>query len=155
MSLEGGHLRWPTKSHATGFCPCPALVRPSLDQMALECRQPGQNRNHQLAVRRGRIRPWVAQRFELGADLGHPPLDGQQIESRPCQPIEPCHDQHITRTDRLQELSEFNSIRLRPGHLLAIDARAPGRFQPADLPVVILAIGRDPRLTDDSHFLVP
>jgi hypothetical protein len=54
---------------------------------SIERGQPGQDRDHQLAVRRGRVRPWIAEGSELGPDLGDCIEQIEQIAGAPGQSI--------------------------------------------------------------------
>jgi hypothetical protein len=45
------------------------LACPGEDQAALEFGQAGEHGHHQLAVRRGRVRPWIGERLEARAGL--------------------------------------------------------------------------------------
>jgi hypothetical protein len=119
-------LRRPTKTHPARLGAFPALIRAGFDQVPLERCQACQDRHHQLAMGSGRVRPWVFEGFELCARLRDPAQDAQQIEGRSRAPVKANDDQYIAWADRFQDPAELDTIRFRPGNLLAKDALAAG-----------------------------
>src|SRR5215813_2642613 len=66
LALMGSESLRTSKTHAAGFGALPAVVRTRSDQLALELGQAAEHSEHQPAVRRGRVRPCILQRFEAG-----------------------------------------------------------------------------------------
>src|SRR5262249_62021114 len=88
LALMGSERLRTSKTHAAGFGALPAVVRTRSDQLALEFGQAAEHRDHQLAVRRGRIRPEVMKRTEAGTGLADRIDDVEQVPRRAREAVE-------------------------------------------------------------------
>src|SRR5262249_52783876 len=77
-----------SKTRAAGFGALPAVVCTGSDQFTLEFGQAAEHRDHQLAVRRGGIRPGVMKRTEAGTGLADRIDDVEQVAGRAREAVE-------------------------------------------------------------------
>jgi hypothetical protein len=68
------------------------------------------------------VRPFVGQRLEASAGLGDRVEDIEQVARGSSEPIQPCHHQHVSITDALEQLGQFGAVGLRAGYLLAVNS---------------------------------
>jgi hypothetical protein len=118
------------KPHATGFRALPAVICAGFNQVPLESGEAGQDCDQKFTLRRGGITPRIVQRLELGALLGELVQDVQEITGRPCQPIKPCHDQHVGSLDPPHELAKLDAVGTGAADFLLVDLGAAGRAAP-------------------------
>src|SRR5262245_16266026 len=82
LALMGSERLWTSKTHAASFGALPAVICTRSDQFTLELGQAAEHRDHQLAVRRGGIRPGVMKRTEASTGLADRIDDVEQVAGR-------------------------------------------------------------------------
>src|SRR5262245_44175190 len=95
LALMGSERLRTSKTHAAGFGALPAVICTRSDQFTLEFGQAAEHCDHQLAVRRGGIRPGVMKRTEAGTGLADRIDDVEQVAGRAREAIEAGDDEHI------------------------------------------------------------
>jgi hypothetical protein len=117
----------------------------STNQFTLEFSQAAKHSQHQAAMWRCRIGPRIDQRLEANATLAKRMQRVEQIPRRPCQAIEPRHDQHIARLKHTHHLGQLEPISLRTAGSLREHLGAAGGPELCDLDGDCLAVTTDPR----------
>jgi hypothetical protein len=84
--------------------------RPGLDQLSFEFSKTAQHGKHQPSGWRCGIRPRVCQGFEEATTVSNMLHDGQQVDCRPPKPVQPCHDHHGPRLQRLEEPLQLGPV---------------------------------------------
>src|SRR5215510_3058410 len=115
-----------SKTHAAGFGALPAVVCTRSDQFTLEFGQAAEHCDHQLAVRRGRIRPGVMKRTEVGTGLADCIDDVEQVAGRAREAIEAGDDEHIAGFQPANHLGQLGPVSLRARDLLFENVAAAG-----------------------------
>lgn len=146
LLLVGGQLVGAAHLAALRLGSGPSLACPRPDQLALELGQARQHRQHEPAVRRGGVGPWVAQAAEHGALLGQGAQHVEEVPRAPRQPVQPRDHHHVAVLDVLEELGELRPVRLRPRSRLAEHAHGPCRVELLDLGRERLAVRAHPRV---------
>ena len=67
-----------------------------------------------------------AETLELPASVHDALDDGEQLEGRASEAVDPGHHHGVAASKGLEELSQFLAVDLRAGNLLPIDGRAAG-----------------------------
>src|SRR4051794_20073937 len=135
------------KPDTSCFGACSSLTGPGLYQLVLELRQSAQDREHETAVRRGRIGPGVIQRSETSAALDNRCQHVQQVAGGSGEPIEPGDDKHVAFAQHVDSVGKLSAIRPDAAYLLGEDLGAAGRLQSGDLGVQRLPISRYARVS--------
>jgi hypothetical protein len=116
---------------------------PGTDQIAFHVGQPAKHGNHQSPGAGGGVGPRLGQRPELSPRVHNTFDDGEQVEGRAGQAIDPRHRHHVARGQPLQKPEQLPPIGLRPARLLAVDPGASVGPQLLKLRIERLAIGAD------------
>src|SRR5262245_55787060 len=141
-----------SKTHAAGFGALPAVVCTRSDQFTLEFGQAAEHCDHQLAVRRGRIRPEVMKRTEAGTGLADRIDDVEQVPRRAREAVEARDNQDIAGFQPADHLRQLGPVGLRARGLLFENVAAAGGLQLGDLAGQILVPRRHPCISESSHF---
>ena len=92
-------------SAAAVFC------RAGADQVAFHVGQPAEDGDHQPLGAGGSVGPRLGQRTELRPCVHDLLDDGEQVEGRAGQPLDPRDRHHIAGADGLQQLQQFAPVR--------------------------------------------
>ncbi len=122
----------------------PAFGCTSPDEVSLDISQAAEDGNHQPACAGAGIRPRLRQRAELRTGIYYLFHDGEEVEGRTSQPIDPRHHHDVAGRKLLQQLDEFTSIGPCTAGLLPINPLTTFPAKLFELPIKSLAIGADP-----------
>src|SRR5262249_12314851 len=153
LALMGSERLRTSKTHAACFGALPAVVCTRSDQFTLELGQAAEHCDHQLAVRRGGIRPGVMKRTEASTGLADRIDDVEQVAGRAREAIEAGDDKHIAGFQPANHLRQLGPVSLRARDLLFENVAAAGGLQLGDLAGQILVARRHPCISESSHFL--
>src|SRR5262249_6339012 len=129
-----------------------AVVGAGADQFALELGQTSEHCEHQAAVWGGSVSPRILERTKASAALADLIEDIEQVAGRSRQAIEPHDREHVAVLEPANHLGQLRSVGLRTRDLLFVDVAAACRLEFGDLRAEVLAVGRDARVSIDSHF---
>jgi hypothetical protein len=96
---------WP-HLHATSDRSTPPLARPAFNQITFEFGKAAQDRQHEAAVRRRRVRPCVAQGSKASANVIELIEDRQELKGAPGEPIKARDQKRIAGRGRGQRLRQ-------------------------------------------------
>jgi hypothetical protein len=100
-----------------------AFCRPGTDKVALHVGQAAEDGNHQAAGACGGVSPRLGQRAELRARIHDSFDDGEQVESRASEAVDPSHRHHVAGLNAFEELQQFAAVGTRATLLLAVNLR--------------------------------
>jgi hypothetical protein len=89
------------------------------------------------------IGPRLGQRPKPRAGVGDLFDDGEQVEGRACQAVNPRHHHHVTGCELPEHLQKLLPVGPRTRHLFPVNPHAVGRLQLPELGVKGLAVGAD------------
>lgn len=103
---------------------CPALAGAGADQVTLDIRQTAQHGNHH-PPRAGRgIGPRLGKGQELPTGIHNLLDDGEQLERRSGEAVDPRHHQHVAALYGFEEAGQLFAVGDGAAHLLAVHDRA-------------------------------
>jgi hypothetical protein len=124
LALVVRQFRLAAHNHPASFGALPAFASATADQFSLELGEAAQDRQHQPAVRSGRVGPGIPQGFESRALVGNGTKQTEQIPGRPGQAIETGDHQHITLAKTGDQARQLFTVGLRPADLFQVQAAA-------------------------------
>ena len=140
----GAEDRFASHLHACTFCSFPAVASSGFDQFTFEFGQPTQHRQHQPSPWSCRVRPGVGQGFKQASLVSDLFNRGQQIDRGPSQTIQPRHNDHGPRLQRIKEPLQLGPVAFSPADLLTVNFRTIGLPQLFELRLQGLALSGHP-----------
>ena len=122
------------------------------DQVALHIRQTAQYGNHQPAGAGRGVCPRLGQRPELPPCVHDLLDDGEQVEGRAGQPVDPRHGHHVAGAKGFQQPQQLPPGRLRAARLLAVNPDSALGLQLRQLRVERLPVGADAGIAKAAGF---
>jgi len=122
------------------LCAFTAFAGARADQLALELRKAAENGQNQSTMRRGRIRPLVAERAEGCAALAERVDYLEKLARRARDLVETGDDKSVASDDHRQKFGKLRTIGARATDSVAENSLAAGRPQRFELSVERLAV---------------
>lgn len=117
------------------------------------CEEPDDLHHHSAGRRGGVYR--FGQASEAGAFTIEGLDDGQQVLERAREPVELPDHHDIAITQIVEQMMQLGPVPAATGGLFLEDGLAAGGFQGLQLEIVVLVLGRDPRVADDHELHKP
>src|SRR5258705_5218294 len=118
-------------AHVHTRCPSShfALAGAGPDQLFFELSEPAEDGEHQPAMSRCRVRPYISQRLEAGATLGDLIQGVEQVTRRSSQPVKPRYHKHVAIAKPVHDLTQLGAVCLCTACLLAVNLGTASRME--------------------------